>query len=187
MMVLAWMFFASIGVLMPRHLKTAWSQWKPFGKQVWFVIHQPFMILAALLTLIGIVLAFVEAQGYSNMSGFKAAHPPIGITVGVLVVINPIMSLFRCTPDDPRRSIFNIAHLLVGQSAHLLAGIKLDENDCFVTLCPFIHMFGSNGLFYLCSQSEDCRGLPSFHRRCFLCTYSCRSSWNYIIRYSRLS
>lgn len=37
-------------------------------------------------------------------------------------IFQPIMTFFRCSPDDSRRKIFNWAHFGVGVSSHILAG-----------------------------------------------------------------
>ena len=37
-MIVAWMIFASVGVLMPRYFKPAWPQRRWFDKQIWFMV-----------------------------------------------------------------------------------------------------------------------------------------------------
>jgi hypothetical protein len=126
LMVLAWMVFASFGMLLPRYFKPAWPNSTWFGKKIWFQIHQPCMILTLLLTSAGFIIIFIEADDYvSDLTSPTLAHPPLGIVVMALVLINPIMAIFRCEPNDKRRIIFNIFHFIVGLLAHLSAVVTI--------------------------------------------------------------
>jgi hypothetical protein len=125
LMMFAWMVFASFGMLMPRYFKPAWPKTTWFGKKIWFQIHQPVMILVLLLTAAGFIIIFVEAGGYSQLPSPTVAHPPLGIIVMALVVINPIMAIFRPEPNAKNRPIFNVLHFLVGLLAHLCAVVTL--------------------------------------------------------------
>lgn len=129
LMVLAWMFFAVLGIFMPMFYKPMWAQqgqeW--FGQKRWFVIHRSCMVLVFLLTAAAFIIIFVEVKGYAEIDGsrFQKSHPIIGIVVMALTCINPIMALFRPHPNTPRRPIFNVAHKVVGQVAQSLSIINL--------------------------------------------------------------
>ena len=79
------------------------------------------MSLAWVLTLVAVVLIFVEIRGWSSVPTDRNPHALIGIIVFILAFIQPIMAYFRPHPGTPKRFIFNWAHWLVGNSAHILA------------------------------------------------------------------
>jgi uncharacterized membrane protein len=124
-MMFAWMVFASFGMLMPRYFKPAWPKTTWCGKKIWFQIHQPVMILALLLTAVGFIIVFVESGEYVELPSPTVAHPPLGIIVMALVIINPIMAMFRPEPNAKNRPIFNVLHFLVGLLAHLCAVVTM--------------------------------------------------------------
>lgn len=120
------MVFASFGMLMPRYCKSAWPNTTWAGKKIWFQIHQPCMIITLLLTAVGFILIFVAAEDYAgDLPAPTSAHPPLGIIVMALVLINPIMAIFRCEPNDKNRPLFNIFHFIVGLLAHLSAVVTI--------------------------------------------------------------
>lgn len=127
LMLVAWVFAASIGIVMARYFKPVWPDNTWFGQKIWFQIHRASMVLVLVATVIAFIIIFVEVGGYSEISGesFKKAHPILGIIVTALCVINPIMALFRPHPNTPRRPIFNWAHWAVGTAAHILGVITI--------------------------------------------------------------
>ncbi|KAL5007508.1 hypothetical protein ScPMuIL_016314 [Solemya velum] len=127
LMVVGWVFFACLGIIMARYFKNAWSTKTLLGQKVWFQLHRLCMVMTFLCTAMGFTLIFVEVGEYSTIGGscFQKSHPVLGIIVMTLTVINPTMAVFRPHPGEPRRKYFNVAHMLVGISAHILAGITL--------------------------------------------------------------
>lgn len=119
MMLVAWCIFASFGMLMPRYYKPTWPKKTCCGKAIWFQIHQPFMIVTLLITTAAFIIIFVAVKGYSHLPSPGVAHPPLGICVMALVLINPLMAIFRPEPDARRRWIFNLFHFSVGFLAQL--------------------------------------------------------------------
>ncbi|KAK2150640.1 hypothetical protein LSH36_397g02007 [Paralvinella palmiformis] len=93
LMILAWMVCASFAALMPRYCKKAWPGKKIAGIDIWFRYEQ--------LPL--------------------KAHPPLGIVTTILLILNPIMAVFRPAPTSSKRPIFNMLHFLVGLAAHILS------------------------------------------------------------------
>ncbi|XP_052239128.1 ferric-chelate reductase 1-like isoform X2 [Dreissena polymorpha] len=130
LMVIAWVFFSSVGVLVARHCKSLVESETMCGVKYWFAIHRSFMLCAALCVIIAFVVIFIEVGGYSQVAAapgkaFTKAHPILGIIVTALTVLNPLMALIRPAPDGEYRFLFNWAHFLVGTSAHILAVITI--------------------------------------------------------------
>ncbi|XP_068728109.1 ferric-chelate reductase 1-like isoform X3 [Montipora capricornis] len=129
LMVIAWIGFASLGIFMARYMKVAFGDKEMLGTRIWFTFHRSFMLLTVVLTIISVILVFVDVGGWSYGAG---AHSYTGIIVVLLAVIQPIIALFRPSPGDEKRYIFNWAHRGVGLSSLLVAvvtvflGIRLD-------------------------------------------------------------
>lgn len=130
LMILAWIFCTGVGLVFARFYKPVWSNRTILGLKVWFQFHRGLMVTTLVLTLVGFIIIFVEANGYSKISapigkGYVESHPILGIIVTVLTVTNPIMALFRPGPKDKNRPIFNWAHWAVGMAAHILGVITI--------------------------------------------------------------
>ncbi|KAL8591594.1 hypothetical protein ACOMHN_030480 [Nucella lapillus] len=98
LMTVAWIMFASIGVLVARFYKPAWHTQTVCDVQLWFAIDGP---------------------------NYEKAHPILGVIVTVLTVLNPIMAMFRCHPSHEYRPLFNWLHFFVGTSAYILGVVTL--------------------------------------------------------------
>ncbi|XP_070194189.1 serine-rich adhesin for platelets-like isoform X2 [Littorina saxatilis] len=127
LMMVAWIFAASLGIIFARHFKTMWEGSSWFGEKVWFQIHRACMIIAFLATVVAFIIIFVEVGGYSEIEGegYKEAHPIIGIIVTILTVINPVLAVFRPHPGTKNRPIFNWVHWAVGTAAYILGVISI--------------------------------------------------------------
>nr|XP_022294310.1 LOW QUALITY PROTEIN: putative ferric-chelate reductase 1 [Crassostrea virginica] len=129
-MVLAWMIFSSVGMTIARYFKSEWSDKTILGQKIWFQVHRACMVMVLALTLISFFIIILSAEGYrDNLEASDRkhlnSHPILGIIVLILTCINPIMTFFRCSPDDERRKFFNWAHFGVGVSSHILAVITI--------------------------------------------------------------
>ncbi|XP_062595575.1 putative ferric-chelate reductase 1 homolog isoform X1 [Saccostrea cucullata] len=129
-MVLAWMVFSSVGLVIARYFKSEWSERVILGQKVWFQVHRACMVLVLVLTVTSFMIIILDAEKYrdnleASDRNYLNSHPILGIVVLILTCINPIMSFFRCSPDDDRRKYFNWAHFIVGVSAHILAVINI--------------------------------------------------------------
>ncbi|XP_059146476.1 putative ferric-chelate reductase 1 [Physella acuta] len=149
LMVVAWIFFSSVGIVTARFYKPIWTQ-SLCSQKAWFQIrlqditpldisppdisppylpiHRFVMVAALCATAIGFIIIFAEEQDWSDMDGeeeYLVGHPIMGVIVMILTLANPIMALFRPHPGTPKRPIFNWAHLFVGVSAHILAVITI--------------------------------------------------------------
>ncbi|ESP03638.1 hypothetical protein LOTGIDRAFT_237623 [Lottia gigantea] len=122
LMFLAWVFFASIALIMTKYFKTMWPNRRFYEQRYWFVTHFNFMAMCFLLTFIGFILIFVEAGGYSEFPELPAkAHPILGIIMFVCILINPILALLRPDEDSRCRPVFNWFHWAFGTIATVLS------------------------------------------------------------------
>ncbi|KAK0063036.1 ferric-chelate reductase 1 isoform X2 [Biomphalaria pfeifferi] len=128
LMVVAWVFFASIGLVVARYYKPVLSG-TMCSQKIWFQVHRFSMVLVLCVTAIAFIIIFVKEDGkWSDLEGdetYLQGHPIMGVMVMILTILNPVMALFRPHPDTPRRPIFNWAHFLVGIAAHILGVITI--------------------------------------------------------------
>ncbi|XP_029650676.1 putative ferric-chelate reductase 1 isoform X2 [Octopus sinensis] len=124
-MIVAWVFFASVGIFAARYSKSVNK--KLCKIMLWFQLHRTFMVLAMLLTILGFILIFIQNEGeYSELQGSSAkAHPIIGIIVTIFVIINPILGYFRPGKDHPKRIYFNWVHSMIGTILMILADVTI--------------------------------------------------------------
>jgi len=132
LMITAWVLIVSTSIIIARYYKSAWPGKKLCTTDVWFTIHRILMILALACTISGFVIIFVVNSGklstYQPASQYPSyfwVHAPLGIVVMILVIINPVMAMFRCHPNTKYRPIFNWLHWLVGTSCHIIALITI--------------------------------------------------------------
>lgn len=89
MMVLAWVFCSSVGVIVSRYYKDMWPNAGLLGERVWFQIHRILMGICVGLTILSVILAFIFCQGYSALKIYPDyIHPILGLIVLSLAVIN---------------------------------------------------------------------------------------------------
>ncbi|XP_061177011.1 putative ferric-chelate reductase 1 homolog [Saccostrea echinata] len=138
LMIFAWIFLSSIGIITARYYKSEWKDMMPCGVKVWFAIHRTVMSLVFLVTTGAFVLIFIEVGSLlqeKEGSVYLRYHPALGISVMALTVVNPVMALFRCSPGHKYREVFHYSHMFVGTSAQILAavtiyfGVNLEKSD----------------------------------------------------------
>ena len=95
------------------------------------------------LTVVAFILIFVELGGWTSLHVTDNPHAVIGVVTTVLAFIQPFMAYFRPHPGTPKRFIFNWAHWLVGNSAHILASMFFFLNP----LSPFVFLLKFRFLF----------------------------------------
>ena len=80
-MVIAWMFFAGIGIVFARYFRFILPSTKICGVQAWFALHRPFMILATTLTMAGFILMifFMDGRWIKVTGPVKFSHSIIGV------------------------------------------------------------------------------------------------------------
>lgn len=76
------------------------------------------MVLTWLLTMVAFVLIFVELKDWSAE---RNPHAILGTVTTILCFFQPIGAYFRPHPGTQKRFIFNWAHWLVGNVAHIIA------------------------------------------------------------------
>ncbi|XP_069795148.1 ferric-chelate reductase 1-like [Narcine bancroftii] len=118
LMFIAWVTTANIGVIVARFFKPVWPSTTLFGKKVWFHMHRNLMMTTVLLSCLGFILPFLYRGGWSHCAG---AHPYFGCLILTLVILQPIMSIFRPNPCAPRRYLFNWLHWATGTFARIIA------------------------------------------------------------------
>jgi hypothetical protein len=126
-MIFTWILFASTGIILARYFKPAWPTQKICGKAIWFAVHRALMTSVALLTITAFILILVYKKGkwVSQDTQLEFAHSIFGIIAICFTFIQPIMALFRCTPDAPNRFIFNYAHRIIGFSTLILSTVAI--------------------------------------------------------------
>jgi len=127
-MVFAWIFFASTGVLLSRYFKKSWPKNSVCGKPVWYSGHRFLMSIAVVLTVLGFLFILVALKGtwvgvHEEKKHF--IHSVTGALVIGFAFFQPFIALFRCDPDSRYRYIFNVLHALVGFSAFSLSIVTL--------------------------------------------------------------
>uniref|UniRef100_K1RDF5 Putative ferric-chelate reductase 1-like protein n=1 Tax=Magallana gigas TaxID=29159 RepID=K1RDF5_MAGGI len=127
LMIIAWVCLASIGIVAVRYYKTVWLEETCMRERIWYQSHKFCMATLFLCVMAGIVLIFVEIQGYSQIDGktFHQAHPIMGLIVTVFTIANPIIAILRPLPGTVKRKIFNWIHWAVGTGAHFLAIVTI--------------------------------------------------------------
>ncbi|XP_053325887.1 putative ferric-chelate reductase 1 [Spea bombifrons] len=108
LMLIAWMTTGSLGMIFARYMKVSAKQ-LVLGKAIWFQSHVVLMVLTVAATIASFVMAFVQANGWSN---YANNHAIIGCIVMGLAFFQPIIAVFRPSPESSRRVIFNWFHVL---------------------------------------------------------------------------
>ena len=126
-MVLAWMVFASTGILFSRYgrLLQLGTRTQLLGEAIWFQAHRFLLTLASVATLLGFFLVLSQAGGkwvsVADDGPRLFAHSILGIIVVGLTLIQVWMALFRCHPDGRFRFIYNWLHRGTGLLALILS------------------------------------------------------------------
>ena len=61
-MIFAWIFLASLGMLVARYYKFVFPYIEMFDKRIWFIIHQSIMILVVVITFISVIVIFTDKK-----------------------------------------------------------------------------------------------------------------------------
>ena len=103
------------------------SERKLFGSAIWFRLHQLFVGLAILLTLVGFVVIGAD-RGTAPLLPERLRmnpHPLFGLLTFILCFLQPLMAALRPSPDAERRWLFNWAHWAAGNLAWMLALVAI--------------------------------------------------------------
>lgn len=97
-MVFAWVFCASIGLILARYYKPMWTNQKACGQKVWFSYHRALMLTCMFLTIIAFILILVETNGIFDVTSMTLpwkAHPIIGLIAIICSLLNVSITLYR--------------------------------------------------------------------------------------------
>uniref|UniRef100_A0A3B3ZX35 Uncharacterized protein n=1 Tax=Periophthalmus magnuspinnatus TaxID=409849 RepID=A0A3B3ZX35_9GOBI len=107
LMLVAWMFTGSLGMIVARFNKKLAHGTRLCGKDMWFLVHVLVMCLTVAMTIIAFILVFAHVRTWSG-----GAHPVLGCLVMILSFFQPLGALLRCGPQHPKRFLFNWSHAL---------------------------------------------------------------------------
>ncbi|CAD5113584.1 DgyrCDS2747 [Dimorphilus gyrociliatus] len=127
LMAIAWMFFAPVGIFTARYLKTFFKEEKN-PDEAWSFIHWACMATTVVLTVIAFALIYIENGGYKSLDSYPhAAHPPLGVFIFVVCLVNPVGGLFlsNMDKDDSRRVFILWIHRLFGILAAILSLVQV--------------------------------------------------------------
>ncbi|XP_011186308.1 putative ferric-chelate reductase 1 homolog isoform X2 [Zeugodacus cucurbitae] len=121
-MVIAWIGTTSLGIIFARYFKQTWVGKQICGKDQWFVWHRACMVTTWSLTVVAFIIIFVEI---GDWSGERNPHAILGTITTIICFLQPIGALFRPAPNSKNRPIFNWAHWLGGNLAHILSIVTI--------------------------------------------------------------
>ncbi|KAL4236801.1 DOMON domain-containing protein frrs1L [Mactra antiquata] len=122
LMLLAWVFFAPIGLIWMKYYTTMWPNSRFMGEKYWFVSHATCTLWVILLVLVGVILIFAEVGGWAQLPELSLkAHPILGIIVFICVIFIPIIALIRCPETHTCRPVGNWFYWLFWTIAFCLA------------------------------------------------------------------
>lgn len=122
LMLLAWVFFAPIGLIWMKYYTTMWPNSRFLGEKYWFVSHANCTFWVVLLVVVGVILIFLEASGWSEFPELPLkAHPILGIIVFICVLIIPFIAIIRCPETHTCRPVGNWFYWLFWTIAFCLA------------------------------------------------------------------
>lgn len=122
LMLVAWIGTASVGIILARYYRQTWVGSTFMGKDIWFAWHRIFMVLTWLFTMAAFVIIFVELKAWSLE---KNPHAILGTVTTILCFFQPIGAYFRPHPGTNYRPLFNWAHWLAGNVAHIIGIVTL--------------------------------------------------------------
>ncbi|KAI0221795.1 putative ferric-chelate reductase 1 [Lamellibrachia satsuma] len=122
LMLIGWMMCASTALIMAKYYKPMWPNSLLCNEKVWFAVHRGCMSVTFFCTILGFILIFIHAGGYSQMPNLPdKAHPILGIITTIFCILNPLLAMCRCNEKSRNRPIFNWLHWFVGLVATVLA------------------------------------------------------------------
>lgn len=116
-MTVAWMCLSSIGIITARYFKRTFGDIVFMKKDIWFQIHRLCMSLTLLLTIAAVTIIWIDVGTWRS-----SWHSIMGMITAALCFWQGFMSIFRPSPTDPQRPVFNFMHGSVGKFAHFLGG-----------------------------------------------------------------
>lgn len=98
-MVIAWVFCASVGLILARYYKPMFADSKACGQKVWFSYHRALMLTAMFLTIIGFILILVQNKGEFRLPEElpTKAHPILGLIAIICALLNVSVFFALCS------------------------------------------------------------------------------------------
>ncbi|KAK3777706.1 hypothetical protein RRG08_021816 [Elysia crispata] len=122
LMIIAWVFFASVALIMSKYYTTMWPNKRAYSQRYWFIVHFNCMALMFIFSIIGIILIFIEAGGYTKAPHLPLkAHPILGIIILICILIIPIMAVLRPSDDNKCRPVYNWFYWVFWTIAYVLS------------------------------------------------------------------
>ena len=89
-MVVAWVFCASVGLILARYYKPMWTNSKACGQKVWFSYHRALMLTAMFLTILGFIIVLINQKGLFLVPSTlpTKAHPILGLIAIICALLN---------------------------------------------------------------------------------------------------
>lgn len=122
LMIIAWVFFASVALIMSKYYTTMWPNKRSYNQRYWFIVHFNCMALMFIFSIIGIILIFIEAGGYTKAPDLPLkAHPILGIIILICIIIIPIMAVLQPAEDNKCRPVYNWFYWVFWTIAYVLS------------------------------------------------------------------
>jgi hypothetical protein len=88
-MVIAWVFFASVGMIVARYYKDLLPTIRVRGVAFWFVLHVPLMFMVPVFSVIALILILVELNGQwvDPEDRVKFIHSVFGIVTIIMTIV----------------------------------------------------------------------------------------------------
>ena len=103
-MILTWQILIEIGIFMARYTKPSF----PNGE--WYHTHRFVNGFAVICGIIGFILIFVYVGEWRMGGAVLTSHQIFGLSTIAILLLNPMIAIFRCKPSHRYRWVFNLLH-----------------------------------------------------------------------------
>lgn len=122
LMILAWILCNSIGMLLSKYYTKMWPNKEIHGRKYWYIGHFNLLALTFIITIISIIIIYVETGGYSEAPDLPLkAHPILGFIILACILIIPIIAFLRPSEPGNCQNIFNWFYWAFCTIANVLA------------------------------------------------------------------
>ena len=159
LMTVAWLLFASNGILTTRHGKDMFSNWTcSNGNLIWYGIHQVCMILTWCLCIFSVVIMFIQ-NGFDALKKEKITENPhslIGIITTILLFFQPCITCFGLSRQSDFGSWLKLLHSFIDIACIILSccamlfATELEKANLDSPSKTVIYVF--MGLLFACDQ-----------------------------------